>query len=85
MYAEKRVLRKYGSRRHPRSGAGKIKHDGSNSEEVIEVKIAAQSFRLKGADLDTLFRRSVQQGKDPVMIVQFDNGIEAVIETRRWR
>lgn len=80
---EKKVLRARGARQHPRSGAGRIKEDGSDSERLYEVKDANRSFTLRGTDLAQSFARGVQQGKDAVWIVQFANGIEAEIHLTR--
>lgn len=69
---------------HPRSGAGRIKDDGSSDTEVMEIKDVSKSHTLTGAALDILLRRAVRQGKEAVYIVNFrDAKVEATITIRR--
>lgn len=46
---------------------------------MYEIKDANKSFTLKGIDLDTLWVRAVREGKEPVFIVKYANGITATI------
>ena len=80
---ETRILRERGARQHPRSGAGRIKEDGSTEDDLIEVKDANLSFSLKGADLLQTFVRATRQGKNGVWVIKFANGIEAEIRLSR--
>ena len=73
MSSEKRRAKKDGARLHPRSGAGSIKWDASNDDEIFEYKDVAKSHTLKGELLEALFRDAMQQGKKPVYIVTFKN------------
>lgn len=80
MQTERKIVKQRGGRVHPRSGAGRIKDDGSSETELIEVKDAVAMHTLKAADLFKLFRRAVAQGKDAVYVVQFkDHHIRATI------
>jgi hypothetical protein len=81
---ESRIVKKRGGRVHPRSGAGKIKDDGSTDEEVMEIKDAKRSHTLKASDLEALYKRAAQQGKEARYIVYFsDNDLAAEITLRR--
>lgn len=82
---ERRILRERGARQHPRSGAGRIKEDGSDADHLYEVKDANLIFGLKGADLLQSFQRATRQGKTAVWVVKYANGIEAEIYLRRGR
>lgn len=68
---EKRILRGRGARQHPRSGAGRIKYDGSDDDDLIEVKDANKSHTLQASLLNDLFVTATRQGKDAVYIVTF--------------
>lgn len=81
---EKTVVKKRGGRVHPNSGAGRIKDDGSSDSEVIEVKDANKQHTMVASDLEALYVRAVRQGKDPVYVVRFTNGIEAEVSLRRY-
>ena len=70
---EAEIIKKRGGRVHPRSGAGSIKSDGSSEETLYELKDAGKSHTIKGTDLEILFKRAVQQGKDAEYIVYFQN------------
>jgi hypothetical protein len=86
MQTEKQIVKKKGGRVHPRSGAGKIKDDGSNDEEVMEVKDAKRSHTLKVSELNALFKRAAQQGKEARYLVYFsDDDITAEITLRRGK
>lgn len=81
--SEARLAKKLGARLHPMSGAGRIKDDMSTDDHIIEAKDANLSYTLKSSDLDGLFRRAVQQGKEPLFIVTFKNNIIAEIHLRK--
>lgn len=77
------MLKDLGAKAHPRSGAGRIKHDGSTHDELVEVKSARKQFALRLVDLAVLYKRAVQEGKEPLMVVTFDDGYEAHITVSR--
>lgn len=77
LVTERQVLRERGARQHPRSGAGRIKQDGSTEDAVIEVKDANRSFTLSGTDLLAAWIDATRQGKDSVWVIRFRNGMEA--------
>lgn len=77
---EKRFLKRIGARQHPRSGAGRIKHDGSDDDTLYEVKDARRSFTLKAEELRGLYLRAVRQDKTPMLVVHYsDYGFTAMI------
>lgn len=71
MQTEKQIVKKRGGRIHPRSGAGKIKDDGSNADDVMEVKDANHTHTLNAKDLLALWKRAIQQGKSAQYIIYF--------------
>ena len=82
--SERKVAKRYGARAHPRSGAGHIKHDASSPTTLIEAKRVDKTHTLKGHELETLFIRSVQLGKEALYVVTFvDSNIVAEISLRR--
>lgn len=62
-----------GARVHPNSGAGNIKDDGSDEHIVYEVKDARKNYTLKVAELVTLYKRAVRQGKMGVFLIYFSD------------
>ena len=68
---EKEQAKKDGYRLHPGSGAGRIKHDASDEETVIEYKTARKSFALQGQYLQDLFGVAIRQGKEARMEIHF--------------
>ena len=76
---EKKTLRSIGARQHPMSGAGRIKEDGSDEDNLYEVKWANRSFTLNSSDLRMSWQRAAREAKDSVWIVRFANGIDAII------
>lgn len=69
-----------GLRAHPNSGAGNIKYDASDEDNLVEVKDANKSFTLNAAYLEDLFRTAARQSKTAVIIVKFpDIVIEAIV------
>lgn len=84
--SEVRQAKKYKVRIHPNSGAGHIKDDASNENEIYEFKDVAKTHQLSGSALDGLFRRAVRQGKTAKYVILFQEaGIEAVIDLRRFK
>jgi len=80
--AEKRLVKQRGGRVHPRSGAGRIKNDGSTREADFEVKHTARSsFTLKGEELKKSWVQAVRSGKEQMMwVIEFEkHGIVAEI------
>lgn len=73
--AERRLVKERGGRVHPRSGAGRIKNDGSTKESDFEVKHTGRSsFTLKGADLRKSWVDSVRAGKEEMRwVIEFAN------------
>lgn len=71
MQTEKQIVKKKGGRVHPRSGAGKIKDDGSTDSELLEVKDARRTHTIKGSDLLALFNRATRQKKEAQYVVYF--------------
>lgn len=71
MQTEKQIVKKRGGRIHPRSGAGKIKWDGSDVDYLYEVKDANEVHSIKGTYLLSLLRDALRQGKEAVYIVYF--------------
>lgn len=78
---EARILKARGARQHPRSGAGRIKDDGSDENYIYEVKDARKSYTLKAKTLVDLFRRGAQQGKGALTLIYFSD-IDATAEVR---
>lgn len=66
-------------RRHPMSGAGRIKFDGSNEGTLVEVKTARKSYRVDIAYVNELYRVAVRQGKEPLLVIEFSD-IPMVLE-----
>lgn len=79
---ERELLTKRGKRVHPNSGAGRIKYDGSDDDEVIEVKDAAKGFRLVGRDLLQFHQHAAREGKDAVWYITFEGLDGWVAEVR---
>ena len=71
--SEKKLLRDEGMRVHPASGAGHIKHDGSDARRLGEVKLTSKSFTLSASYLHGLMTRAIRQEREPVMFVEFDD------------
>lgn len=76
--------RRRGLRRHPRSGAGRIKLDASNDDTLVEIKSANKQITLDGAVLLRDLVRARRQGKDLLWTIRFrEAGVEAEITLRR--
>lgn len=68
---------------HPNSGAGSIKHDGSNNDVLMEVKDANKSYVMSRDYLLSLFKTAARQDKQAVLVVEFpDLTVEAVIRRK---
>lgn len=72
---EPSVLKQYGARAHPNSGAGKIPFDGSNEEAVIEVKDAVRSHTISHAYLRRLRKEAAGAGKQGIYVIKFPDMI----------
>ena len=70
-HSEKAVLKRYGAKAHPNSGAGSIPFDGSTQHSVIEVKDAVSTFRLDVKYLRRLRTAAGRQGKQGILVVKF--------------
>lgn len=71
-------MRRRGARPHPGSGSGSIKRDGSTIERLYEVKSVRLAHTLHGRDLRKLMMQAIQQGKEPIYLVHFEEaGITA--------
>jgi hypothetical protein len=64
------ILKKNGYRAHPGSGSGRISFDGSDDEDLCEVKEAAKSFVFSLKYVDRFYKTAVRQGKRPVIILR---------------
>lgn len=56
------------------SGAGREKGDGSDDEYLFEIKDRTgreRSYRVREAELLSLWRQAVAVGKEPVLIIEF--------------
>lgn len=67
---EKTILKARGYRPHPGSGSGSIPFDGSDENDLVEVKDAAKSFTFNLNYIDRFYKTAVRQGKRPVFILQ---------------
>ena len=76
---EKRVIKDLGARLHPNSGSGRIKEDGSDADNLYEVKDAGKTHTLSSKPLETSWLRALRQGKQSVWIIKFGNGMRATI------
>ena len=59
---------------HPMSGAGRIKDDGHDDQNLYEVKTAAATHQISAVALSDLWTRAVQQGRDAIYMIEFGNG-----------
>ena len=73
---EKDMIKKMGGVRHPMSGAGSIKADGHDKDNLYEIKTANKTHTITGDALSKLFVWAAQQEKDAVYIVKFANGMK---------
>jgi hypothetical protein len=82
--SEKKILKILGARRHPMSGAGSIKYDGSDEDTVWEIKDAEISYVLRGDFLREGLESSARQSKEFMMVVHFaDSEVTAYIRVRK--
>ena len=82
---EAKVVKERGGRVHPRSGAGRIKNDGSTQEADIEVKSTnGKQFILKAEELRKSWVQAVRAGKEQmVWVIVFEKeGVEAEVTVR---
>lgn len=83
---EREELRRRGARQHPRSGAGRIKLDGSTDTELIEHKSANKQLTLDGQVLRRDHVRALHAGQELVWVVRFeDAGITAEVRIESTR
>lgn len=66
-------------RTHPNSGAGRIKYDASDRERLVDTKLAAKTFTLTAKALLDLRTEAARQGKTPIVIIEFQNGVRAEV------
>lgn len=64
------ILKKRGYRAHPGSGSGSIRFDGSDADDLCEVKDAAKSYTFSLKYIDTFYKTAVRQGKRPVFVLK---------------
>lgn len=77
---EKRRAKQEGLSLHPGSGSGRIKHDASDKDRLVEFKSVAKSFTLNGAYLKGLRDQGVRIDKEAILEVEFvEANITAVI------
>jgi hypothetical protein len=69
---EKKILSKLGAWVHPNSGAGRIKDDGSDDENLYEIKDANKVISITADELEKLRRRAAAAGLEPVFIVEYE-------------
>jgi hypothetical protein len=65
------------------SGAGSRKADYSTETELYEHKDANKTYGLTGADLLTIWTYAVREDKNPIMVIDFANGMTATIQVTR--
>lgn len=82
---EKETLRTRGARPHPGSGSGSIRFDGSSEAELIEVKSAHRTHTISADYLESLHAQAVRQGKVPVLVLSFKNGVEVTMTINKNR
>lgn len=68
---ERKEARRRGARLHPNSGAGRIKHDASTEDQLIEIKDSKVSYTLNKKYLEELWTVATRQGKEPLLVVAF--------------
>lgn len=84
--SERKILKLLAARRHPMSGAGSIKYDGSDADTVYEIKDAKIGYVLRGDYIREAFERCARQSKDFVLVVYFaDSEVTAYIKVRKGR
>lgn len=68
---EKRLLKQRGAKQHPMSGAGRIKLDGSDEDDLIEVKDAPKGYRITAKELHDAHVEAAKQGKSALWLIRF--------------
>lgn len=77
---ERRAAKRDGARLHPGSGAGRIKHDASTADRLIEYKRATKQFTLSGKYVKDLRDAALRQDKEAELHVAFpEQKITAII------
>lgn len=72
---EKAILKDIGALRHPMSGAGRIKDDGHDDQNLYEIKTAEKTHTVNSDELGALWKRAVKQNLDAVYLIEFGNGM----------
>ena len=80
---EKRMARDRGARLHPNSGAGNVKDDASDEDNLYEFKTANKTYTLKSLELRTLLTRAARVDKEARFVIEFADGITADITITR--
>lgn len=70
---ESDYLKAVGAIAHPNSGAGRIKDDGHDDEDLIEVKFVGRQHAINGINLKALFQRATRQGKRARYVIYFED------------
>lgn len=65
------ILKKRGYKGHPGSGSGSIPFDGSDKNDLCEVKDANVSFTLNARYLKRFWLTAIRDGKRPVLVIYF--------------
>ncbi len=72
-----------GAKLHSNSGAGPVKGDASDENNLYEIKDANLSHTLSSKDLETLWKNACNQGKDPHYVIYFSGGLVADISIHK--
>lgn len=66
------------------SGAGRIKRDASDAENLVEIKDANKTYSISATDMKSLHHEASIQGKTPVIHIIFTNGyeVEGIVKKR---
>lgn len=67
------------------SGAGRIKRDASDQDQLVEIKDANKTYSISAADMKSLHHEASIQGKQPVILIVFTNGyeVEGIVKRKR--
>lgn len=74
-HSEAKILKRYGAKAHPNSGAGSIPFDGSTQHSVIEIKDAVKTYRMDHTYLRRLRTVAGRSGKQAILVVKFPDMI----------
>ena len=69
------MAKELSAKRHPASGALRIKHDASDDETLYEIKDANRVHTIKVDEIESLWREAVMAEKEPVYVIQFTGGL----------